>query len=224
MSLNKLIFFCTLFLLVKSDTTETHSKSCPNYRSNANLADAGLNAIKELENLARNGRLENIGKNVGQAVVKEIVASRCLENAGLNTGKNFGLRTITAVGGAITAGSGKALALGKAAGTAIVASSATPYILVGVGVAVVGFGVYKVYRYYNPTTGKIIEKNIEIARLDQSKTITLLRKAERKEAQAKLNRAKAELKKSELELHDAIAFKLATKTILEKTMANPIQA
>jgi len=211
MSYNKFILFYSFLALMQCDIVAAcHNRTCPSFVSDQIGADAGLNAVNKLGEIVGSKNLENIGKNFGQAVAKEIVNSGCLENAG----QNLGLGTLTAVCGAITltgksasaavvSGGAKILVCGKVAGAAIVASPATPYILVGVGVVVVGYGGYKVYRYYNPTTGDIIEKNIEIAQLDESKARALKAKAE---------------------LYNATVLEATAKRMMEQNMATAAAA
>jgi len=76
----------------------------------------------------------------------------------------------------------------------------------------VGYGVYRVYRYRNPTTGDIIEEVVEIARLDQAK-------AEGINAKAEILKAETEVKKAQIDLYEATVLEAAAKKAMEQKIA-----
>lgn len=102
-------------------------------------------------------------KNGGVEAVKALVPSlnelaKVAPQTSADFGKNFGLGTTEAIGGGIMLAGTKAKAAALAAKKAavIIASSpAAPYVAIGVGVIVVSYGGYKVYRYYHPTEAQL---------------------------------------------------------------------
>lgn len=100
-------------------------------------------------------------------VTPQLVAASA--NFGQNFGLNIGLGTlmflsdkIAQAGSSISSGATTVVSAAKIGATVVVTSPITPYVVGGV---VVGYGGYKLYYYYNPTTEQkilITEKEAEL--------------------------------------------------------------
>lgn len=119
-----------------------------------------------------------------QPVIMDVSSN--LKVVGADFGKNFGLSTTQAIGNGIasaaTAAKSAAVATGasiksaaaataataKSTAIAVASAPATPYILIGAGVIVIGYGGYKVYRHYHPTQEQIAAAMKAQAQIAQS--------------------------------------------------------
>ncbi len=174
-------------------------QSLPNLGSNIGAEPAKIlastmekiaNAIPQVGNALTNGTVETA--KVLAPGIQELAKS--MPTAGADFGKNFGLETTKAVGGGIVIAGTKAktaLLAAKKAAVVIASSPAAPYVAIGVGVIVVSYGGYKVYRYYHPTEEQIAaakKLQIEIAK-SQEKLDKLKHKAEIVKRESELKEA-----------------------------------
>jgi len=116
----------------------------------------GLNSVQIIDNTAR-------------------TVAPLLATASIDFGSKFGYDTVLLIGNgiskagsAIASGATQAATVLQSGVTTIIASPATPYIVVGVGVVGTGFIAYKVYYYYNSETGQkiaIAKEKIELCKI-----------------------------------------------------------
>lgn len=93
---------------------------------------------------------ENFGKSSAQIFEKTVpLLTTASKDLGKNFGKNIGLGALMFLSDKVAC-AGSAIAItAKTSAITIISAPATPYIVGGI---VIGYGGYKLYYYYNPTT------------------------------------------------------------------------
>ncbi len=203
------------------------------FKEETKMIVQGLNGLADknaplLEDIAKKVGSE-AGKDLVVATTKLIVVTEKLNEttkaalpviatASAEFGKQFGVDALLLIGDgvgkcttAITVGAAKVGAAVKTGATIVIASPATPYIVVAVGVAGSGYVVYRVYYYYNPTTGE--------------KILVAEQKAQLYKAKTEVNKAKIELYNSKVEVTEAKMSMMAKVAIgMAAKKAAPVAA
>ncbi len=197
----------TLFLAILIYTVDVTAFDAMGVKASKVLLDGG-SAIADKNIPIILKASQEVGVEVGKMLLKTSqnldgtvkTVLPVIDKASADLGKNFALGTVLFLGekageagAAISAAAAKVAAAVKTGTTIVIASPATPYIVVGVSVAGGGYIVYKVYRSYNPTTGEQIIKAEEKAQLYKAKTSVKKAKTEYYGAKVEEAEAKKEM-------------------------------